>query len=556
MSTLVLAYRADSIPLERLATALGPELLSAQTAYPATVRAWAREGTLLGRLRSHALVVLYTGDAGLAPDPLQAALAGAWLGRRMLLADGRGLVRPLGWGDLLRFFAGFARDALALGPWLSALDARLARLEALARNRATPPLREDGRPAYLRTDLVVGLRAGGSVGHVAGVCNTLGRFGPPPVFFTVDPLPTVAPDIETHVVRPGSRRLWSQRGLPELTSSEPFAAEVLGRMAGRPVSFLYQRHGLNNWSGAQLALEHKLPLVLEYNGSEVWVARNWGSGVPREALALRVERLGLAAADLVVVVSEPLRDELAGRGVDPARILVNPNGVDPDVYRPDADGSAVRERLGLSGATVLGFIGTFGAWHGAEKLAEAFALLLSRRPDLRGSARLLFIGDGLRREAAEDVLRAAGLRELAVFTGTVPQAEGPAHLAACDVLVAPHVPNADGSRFFGSPTKLFEYMAMGRAIAASALDQMDAVLEDGATALKAAPGDAGDLSRALEALCVDPELRRRLGAAARERAVERHSWRSHTERIVRALRGACPSGGVSASGLPSMAHTQ
>jgi glycosyltransferase involved in cell wall biosynthesis len=288
-----------------------------------------------------------------------------------------------------------------------------------------------------------------------------------------------------------------------------------------------------------MALEQNLPLVLEYNGSEVWVARHWGSGVPRQALAERVERLGLRSADLVVVVSEPLRDELAAGGVAPERILVNPNGVDPQTYHPDVDGSGVRRLYGLKGKTVIGFIGTFGAWHGAEKLAEAFALLLARRPDLRSGLRLLFIGDGLRRAATEAAVREAGLSGLAVFTGTVPQAEGPAHLAACDILAAPHVPNADGSRFFGSPTKLFEYMAMGRAIAASALDQMDAVLEDGVTAVKALPGDAEDFSRALERLCADARLRGELGAAARRRVVERHTWRRHTERIIRALEDRC-----------------
>lgn len=541
MSILVVAYRADSIPLERLAETLGRDLLGAQIAYPAMVRAWARDGSLVRRFRSHDLVVLYTGDADLAPEPLQATLAGAWLGRRMLLADGRGQVRPLGLADLLRYGLRFAQDALALGLWLKALDGRLARLEALAAKRASPPLNPSGNPVYLRTDLIVDLRAGGSVGHVAGVCNNLGLFGGQPVLFTADPLPTINPDIETHVIRPSSRRLWSQRGLPELTFSECFTAEAWRLLAGRPVSFLYQRHGLNNWSGAQLALEQGLPFVLEYNGSEVWVARNWGTGLPRAALAERIETLGLRAADLVVVVSEPLCDELVARGIPRRKILVNPNGVDCEVYHPSIDGEPVRRLHGLEGRLVLGFIGTFGAWHGAEKLAEAFVVLLGRRPDLCSSVRLLFIGDGVRRGACEDILAAGGARKLTVFTGTVPQAQGPGHLAACDILVAPHVPNADGSRFFGSPTKLFEYMAMGKAIVASALDQLDEVLEQGSTALKTVPGDAADLARALELLADDPGLRRSLGVAARKAAEERHSWDGHVRRIVDALVNQLPS---------------
>jgi len=58
-----------------------------------------------------------------------------------------------------------------------------------------------------------------------------------------------------------------------------------------------------------------------------------------------------------------------------------------------------------------------------------------------------------------------------------PQAETPATLAASDILLSPHVPNPDGSPFFGSPTKLFEYMAMAKPIVASDLDQIGWVLK-------------------------------------------------------------------------------
>ncbi|MFQ5654682.1 MAG: glycosyltransferase, partial [Planctomycetota bacterium] len=111
------------------------------------------------------------------------------------------------------------------------------------------------------------------------------------------------------------------------------------------------------------------------------------------------------------------------------------------------------------------------------------------------------------------------------------------YLAACDILASPHVDNPDGTTFFGSPTKLFEYMAMGRAIVASDLAQIGEVLEHRRSAWLVPPGDPAALAEGIGALLEDPGLRRRLGREARELAVERHTWRTHTRRIIERLDG-------------------
>jgi glycosyltransferase involved in cell wall biosynthesis len=185
---------------------------------------------------------------------------------------------------------------------------------------------------------------------------------------------------------------------------------------------------------------------------------------------------------------------------------------------------------------VFGFIGTFGPWHGAEVLARAFVQLLSDAPALKDRVRLLMIGDGPRRAATEAIIREARLSTAVHFTGRTRQEDGPAHLAACDVLLSPHVPNHDGTPFFGSPTKLFEYMAMGKPIIASRLDQIGEVLTDNVTALLVSPGDTDELAAAMRALLDDPQRRARLGAAARREAVANHTWLEHTRRILDRLR--------------------
>jgi glycosyltransferase involved in cell wall biosynthesis len=183
---------------------------------------------------------------------------------------------------------------------------------------------------------------------------------------------------------------------------------------------------------------------------------------------------------------------------------------------------------------LIGFVGTFGAWHGAETLARA-AVLAAGRPE-GDRLRYLFIGDGPRRNETERIFADAGLARVAHFAGLVPQDRTPSLVLACDVCVAPHVPNEDGTRFFGSPTKLFEYMASGRAVLASELDQIGEVLEHDETAWLVPPGDERALGEGLLLLASDPALRARLGRAARARAIETHSWDAHVERILDRLR--------------------
>jgi glycosyltransferase involved in cell wall biosynthesis len=389
-------------------------------------------------------------------------------------------------------------------------------------------------PVYLRGDLLFGLSSGGSVGHTAGVLNQLDKFAGKPIFVTTDPIPLVRGDIETHVVLPTADYCGFE-GIPPLHFNRLLKLRAGEALGGRPVAFVYQRYGVNSFCGLDLARQIRAPFVLEYNGSEIWVSQNWGKPFKYEAIALRIETLLLKSADLVVVVSEPLRHQLRTRGVPVDHILVNPNGVDADRYSPAVDGTQIRQRYGLEGKRVVGFIGTFGRWHGAEVLADAFGRLLARHPDWRNGVRLLLIGNGLTMPEVEARLHQHAARDMAVLTGLVPQEEGPAHLAACDLLISPHVQNPDGSPFFGSPTKIFEYMSMGRGIIASNLDQIGQVLRHGVTAWMVPPGDVEALVSAMEQLISNEPLARALGLAARREVLAHYTWEEHTRRIVQAL---------------------
>lgn len=440
-----------------------------------------------------------------------------------------------------------------------------AELRRLARKpRQRVALRGQGRLLYLNANLWFGLKAGGSVGHIAGVANGFEEAG-----YAVDMFTAAEPEL----LRPGVHvtRLEPPRtfGFPYELNVQVFqrlaVAQALAQ-ATRPHDFLYQRLSVGSHAGVQLARRLRIPLVLEYNGSEVWAARHWGRPLRFESLARSAEDVSLRHAHVVVTVSEVLREELLERGVDEERIACYPNCVDPRQYDParfsPADVCALRERYGIANdAVVATFVGTFGQWHGAEVFARAVAEFCATEKDWLRQHRVhfMFVGDGLTMPTVRACVDTASCRPFTTLTGLVPQVEGAAYLAASDILVSPHVPNRDGSRFFGSPTKVFEYMSMARGIVASDLAQIGAVLDptlrtdqlptgpppedDDRVAVLVPPGNVGALSRGLRFLVEEPGWRGSLGRRARERAIARYTWRHHVGRILETLDGLPSEGG-------------
>lgn len=430
---------------------------------------------------------------------------------------------------------GVLRDILAWPIFYGIKASTVRRL--LARNWGGVSLQSSPSVLFLRTDHWFNITSGGSVGHLSGVIHGFRALGNKTRVVSTDNLAGVESDEDFYLCEPHYRLGRNIPNLPELLFNDQIDSFISSHWAAWTPSVIYQRCSLGNYAGVLLKAAHSVPLIIEYNGSFPWVARHWEKRrLFHERLLTDIELLNLKAADVIVVVSEPLRQEVVGRGIPADKILVNPNGVNHDAYSPAVDGSSVRKKYGFGNKTVIGFIGTFGKWHGAEVLAEAFGRLLKTYSALRDSTRLLMIGDGVTMPLVKDTLAKYNVADVCILTGRVPQEEGPQYLAACDILASPHVPNPDGTPFFGSPTKLFEYMAMGKAIIASNLDQIGEILEHEKTALMVKPGDPESLMLGLKRLMEDRQLRERLGKAAREEAVAKHTWEEHTRRIVEKLR--------------------
>jgi glycosyltransferase involved in cell wall biosynthesis len=385
---------------------------------------------------------------------------------------------------------------------------------------------------YLRADPSVRWRGhlvGGAATHTSGVINGFAANG-----VDVEVLARERPEwtdgVRFTAVLPGRPyHLVPWLGLAA------YGDRIKAAAPRRKPDFVYQRYAVGTWVGLELAQRWGVPLVLEYNGSELWIQRHWGGEATGRfgAPLAELEERNVRSASLVVVVSEVLKEQLVEEGVDPERVLVNPNGVDVDrlaAYRARTP-AAWRTELGLPQAPTVGFVGSFGLWHGVNELPKIAAGVAEVAPD----ARWLLIGGGqLQDQVRQDIARRS-LDDRVTLTGVVSHDRALALLAACDVCVSPHVPNPDGTRFFGSPTKLFEYMGLGKAIVASDLEQLGEVITDGETGLLCPPGDAPAAAAAVARLLEDPGLRTRLGAAALRRAADTYSWRAHTRRILDAL---------------------
>jgi glycosyltransferase involved in cell wall biosynthesis/ubiquinone/menaquinone biosynthesis C-methylase UbiE len=406
-----------------------------------------------------------------------------------------------------------------------------------------------GLGVYLRTDYWVSITSGGSYGHTCSVAKELAARTDQFICFMANRYPLLD-DFGLHqVVLPRPSEGGDERAI--LSASPRYYATLKVAFEVLKPSYIYERLCLGSYAGALLSRDLGIPYIVEYNGSEISMKRSFDKfGYMHETLFISAEDAAFQQATMITVVSRVIKDSLILRGVDPAKILVNPNGADPNMYVPPpaALKRAVREELGFHDRErVVGFSGTFGGWHGIDVLAAAIPRICERSPD----ARFLLIGDGSQKAALDAEVARQGLESRVKSVGRVPQAEGARLLAACDLYVCPHNTHMIDSRFFGSPTKLFEYMSMGGGIVASDLEQLGEVLSpalrardfegrmppvNGERAILCAPGDVEEFVSAVIALIEHPALAETLGRNARQAVIDCHSWERHVGRIWNFIR--------------------
>jgi glycosyltransferase involved in cell wall biosynthesis len=294
-----------------------------------------------------------------------------------------------------------------------------------------------------------------------------------------------AASIRVHEVSDSARRIGAARRLRQLIREKRF-----------DLVYANEAHAL---TAAWLARTHRhVPLV---------VAR-------RVAFPLShgpISRARYRAAARILAISEAVRSELLGAGLDAARIAVVPDGVEiPGAMSPDTREKA-RKRWGFSAEeTVIVNVAALTAEKGHALLIEAFAKL--RRE--MANCRLLIAGEGRLRPQLEAQAQEMSLGSAIVFAGFVPDVDFV--YAAGDLFVFPSLQEGAGS-------SLLRAMAFSLPVLAFARGGVTEIIEDGRNGILVRQASAEALAWAAKGMLGDSELREGLGRAARETVVLRYS---------------------------------
>jgi glycosyltransferase involved in cell wall biosynthesis len=300
-----------------------------------------------------------------------------------------------------------------------------------------------------------------------------------------------------------------------------FGDYVLAHVAeAKPYTVVHVR---SIWSGFPLAEARErfgYKLLYEVNGLPSIEMKYHYPALSGAAVLDKIREQEVATlhmAEAIICPSHVTAAYITSLGIPPDKITVIPNGIDPNLFRPDSE---EREKRAGDLPTIL-YIGTLADWQGLETLIAAMPLVLARRP-----ARLRLVGRGRKRQRKilQKRVRKLGLDGYVSVEPAMPHEQVPAIIAQADVCVAPLGYNDRNVTQGCCPLKVLEYMACGRPVVAANLPVVRELACAGTEALLFCPDDPADMAQNILAVLDDPTLAAHLGANAAARAHRQFTW--------------------------------
>ncbi len=295
---------------------------------------------------------------------------------------------------------------------------------------------------------------------------------------------------------------------------------------------------LDGVAGLRAARRLGVPFLYEIRA--FWEDAAVGNGTGREGsikyrLTRALETWVVKRADAVAVICEGLRMDLIARGIPAEKIMVSPNGVDLGLFGdPPAPDTELAAQLGLTGADVIGFIGSYYDYEGLDDLIAAMPLIVAQRP----KAQLLLVGGGPMEDALKAQTAATSVAERIHFVGRVPHHEVERYYSLIDILAYPR--KKMRLTDLVTPLKPLEAMAQLKLVAASDVGGHRELITDGVTGSLFAPDSPPALAQALVSLFENRAMWDQRRKTAREYVEQDRNWSSNISRyepVYRKLTG-------------------
>lgn len=279
---------------------------------------------------------------------------------------------------------------------------------------------------------------------------------------------------------------------------------------------------LNALPALRVGRRHGIPVVYEVRAFWEDAAVDHGTtreGSLRYRISRSMETYAFQHADAITCICEGLRADIAARGIPAEKITVIPNAVDIDKFPlGQAPDEALKASLGLQGARVLGFLGSFYAYEGLDLLLNALPAILRQAPDVR----VLLVGGGPQEARLKVLAKQLGIADKVVFCGRVPHAQVNRYYDLVDLLV--YARHAMRLTELVTPLKPLEAMAQGKLFVASDVGGHKELIRDGETGVLFRAGDAADLARKALGLLASAEQWPALRVAGRHFVETERNW--------------------------------